>query len=98
MIDLRFRVLGPVEAERRGDLVVIGGRGRAALVTLLLHGGAPVPGERLVDALWGDDPPGSPATALRLARQARGELGGRVPAGGPGSGGARVPWPCEGGR
>jgi DNA-binding SARP family transcriptional activator len=65
MTDMRFRLLGPVAVETGGDPVVIGSRGRLALVVLLLHSG-PVPGDLLVSALWGDSPPDGAAKTLRV--------------------------------
>src|SRR6478752_6694517 len=63
---LDFRVLGPLEVERDGALVeLVGQRPRAALVLLLLEANRVVPTERLIDALWGRQPPATAPTVLR---------------------------------
>src|SRR4051812_4264448 len=62
---LEYRILGPLEL-RRGEGEGPGGRGekRALLEALLLHANEPVSSERLLDALWGDRPPATAASAL----------------------------------
>ena len=61
-----FRVLGPLEVESdRGRLNLGGGRQRAVLATLVLHVNEVVPRDRLVAAVWGDDPPDTAASALQ---------------------------------
>ena len=67
MIDgtIEFRVLGPLEMRIRGEVVALGGaKQRAVLAALLLRAGEVVPVERLVDEVWGDDPPPSAAHTL----------------------------------
>jgi DNA-binding SARP family transcriptional activator len=55
---LRFEVLGPVRASRDGRQIDLGpAKQRAVLAVLLLSPGKPVPTHRIVDAVWGDDPP-----------------------------------------
>jgi DNA-binding SARP family transcriptional activator/tetratricopeptide (TPR) repeat protein len=56
---VRFRVLGPVEVlDTDGGLVQLGGQKQRALLGLLLaSAGRIVPVHRLVDELWGEDPP-----------------------------------------
>jgi DNA-binding SARP family transcriptional activator/pimeloyl-ACP methyl ester carboxylesterase len=55
---VEFRVLGPLEVAVDGKLVAVGGtKPRALLVRLLLDAGRTVTAERLVDDLWGDEPP-----------------------------------------
>ena len=57
---MEFRLLGPLEVRRDGDLVTIGGpKVRALLAILLLHANRAVTVEQLIDALWGDEPPAS---------------------------------------
>jgi len=57
-VALRFEILGPVRAYRDAEPVDLGPlRQRAVLAILLLHAGEPVPVHRIVDALWGGDPP-----------------------------------------
>ena len=55
-----FRILGPLEVERDGRLVLLGGRReRAILAILLLNVGEVVSVERLIDGLWGEARPSS---------------------------------------
>jgi DNA-binding SARP family transcriptional activator/tetratricopeptide (TPR) repeat protein len=55
---MEFRLLGPVEAWHDGAPMALGRRReRCLLGILLLDAGAVVPTRRLVDLLWGDDPP-----------------------------------------
>ncbi|TWD73109.1 putative ATPase [Kribbella amoyensis] len=63
---MRFGVLGPVTAWTDGGeaVTVPGLKVRALLADLLLHEGRPVPADRLIDDLWGDDLPGNPAGTL----------------------------------
>ncbi|MER6825133.1 BTAD domain-containing putative transcriptional regulator [Streptosporangium sp. NPDC000563] len=63
---MKFGVLGPLAvwtADGR-PVAVPGLKVRALLADLLVHEGRPVPADRLVDDLWGEDPPGNPAGAL----------------------------------
>jgi predicted ATPase/DNA-binding SARP family transcriptional activator len=62
-----FRLLGPLQAVAGGQPVALGGpKQRALLAELLLHGGGVVPRGRLVDAIWGDEPPTSAAASLQV--------------------------------
>ncbi|TCO40932.1 putative ATPase [Kribbella antiqua] len=63
---MRFGVLGPVTAwTDAGEPVTIQGlKVRALLADLLVHEGRPVPADRLIDDLWGDDLPGNPSGTL----------------------------------
>ncbi|GAA4593358.1 hypothetical protein GCM10023194_57450 [Planotetraspora phitsanulokensis] len=65
---MRFGVLGPLAVwTSDGDAVTIPGlKVRALLVDLLVHEGHPVSMDRLVDDLWGNEPPGNPAGALQV--------------------------------
>ena len=64
---MEFRILGPVEVWDAGRQLQIGGaKQRALLAALLLHANEVVPGDRLIDELWGEDPPECAATALRV--------------------------------
>jgi len=80
MSDLRFRLLGPLEAERGGITLELGPRKqRAVLALLLLEANRVVPTERLIDELWGDAPPETARSALQVyvagLRKALGEDG-----------------------
>ena len=60
-----FRVLGPLDVRLAGESLVLGGgKQRAVLAILLLRAGEVVPVERLVDEVWGTDPPPSAAHTL----------------------------------
>jgi DNA-binding SARP family transcriptional activator len=53
-----FRILGPIEVLDSGRrLPLPSGRGRALLALLALQAGEPVSADRLIDELWGEDPP-----------------------------------------
>jgi WD40 repeat protein/DNA-binding SARP family transcriptional activator len=61
-----LRVLGPVEASVDEREVAIGaGKPRALLAMLALNEGSPVSAERLIDGLWGEEPP---ATAPKMVQ------------------------------
>jgi DNA-binding SARP family transcriptional activator len=61
-----FRILGPLEAsDETGPLLLGGQKQRAVLALLLLDAGRVVSRDRLVDALWGDQPPRTAATSLQ---------------------------------
>ncbi|MFC5748005.1 BTAD domain-containing putative transcriptional regulator [Actinomadura rugatobispora] len=63
---MRFGVLGPVEVCRDGRAVAVGGpRVRALLAMLLLDAGNVVGTERLIDGLYGEEPPAGAANALQ---------------------------------
>ncbi|GAA2790783.1 AfsR/SARP family transcriptional regulator [Saccharopolyspora taberi] len=60
-----FRVLGPMEVLADGVALPIGSSGvRSTLACLLLEPNQIVPMDRLIDTLWGDDPPASARTIL----------------------------------
>jgi DNA-binding SARP family transcriptional activator/outer membrane protein assembly factor BamB len=59
---VEFRVLGPLEVAENGHLLEVRGtKERTLLAVLLLHANETVPTERLVDELWGEQPPKSGA-------------------------------------
>ncbi len=61
-----MRLLGPCALELRGTPVAIGGpRPQAVLLRLALAGGHLVTADRLIEDLWGDDPPASVVTTLQ---------------------------------
>lgn len=63
---MRFGVLGPVTAwtDAGSPVVIQGLKVRALLADLLVHEGRPVPGDRLIHDLWGDELPGNPSGTL----------------------------------
>ena len=55
---MQFGVLGAIEARRDGESLPLGGpKQRALLAFLLLHANQPVQRDRLIDALWAEQPP-----------------------------------------
>jgi DNA-binding SARP family transcriptional activator len=77
---MEFRILGPLEVEVGGQLLPLRGRRqRALLALLLLSANEVVPDDRLLEDLWGDEPPTSGRAALRVRvsqlRKALGEAG-----------------------
>ena len=67
MSELRFRLLGPLEAERNGVKLDLGARKqRAVLALLLLDANRVVSTQRLIDELWGDAPPETARSALQV--------------------------------
>ncbi|NUR59643.1 MAG: AfsR/SARP family transcriptional regulator [Catenulispora sp.] len=71
---MEFRVLGSLEVVANGRRLPLGGRReKAVLAMLLLEPGRAVPLDRLVEAVWEDDPP---ATASKQVRNAVARLRG----------------------
>jgi DNA-binding SARP family transcriptional activator len=65
---LQYRVLGPVEALVDGRPVALGApRQRALLALLLTQPNRVVPTSRLIDMLWGEEPPASAANLVQGA-------------------------------
>ena len=63
---IEFRVLGPIEVDRDGVAVALGGpRQRVLLALLLVAAPQPVPIDRLADELWHGEPPDGASTTLR---------------------------------
>src|SRR5439155_16997392 len=63
---VEFRVLGPLEVVEDGRPVPLDRRRlRALLAFLLLHATEPVSSDRLIDEVWGPDPPKTAATSLQ---------------------------------
>jgi DNA-binding SARP family transcriptional activator len=61
----RFRILGPLEFRSGDAWSGIGApKWRALLAALLLNHGQVVSTERLIDELWGDEPPAKPANLI----------------------------------
>ena len=64
---IEFRILGPLEVVRgRRPLRLGGARQRALLAVLLLHANELVSTDRLIEELWGGEPPETAASALRV--------------------------------
>jgi DNA-binding SARP family transcriptional activator/class 3 adenylate cyclase len=62
-----FRLLGPLEVDDGGAPVGLGGaKQRALLALLLLNANMTVASDRLVDELWGDDPPESARKMVQI--------------------------------
>ena len=63
---VEIRLLGPFEVVRNGSAIGLGTRKqRAVLALLALEPNSPIPTERLIDALWGEDPPASARAVLQ---------------------------------
>ncbi|TML93785.1 MAG: hypothetical protein E6G03_15330, partial [Actinobacteria bacterium] len=61
-----FRILGPLEvSDETGPLLLGGLKQRAVLALLLLDAGRVVSVDRLIDALWGEQPPRTAPTSLQ---------------------------------
>ena len=64
---MEFRILGPLEVEREGRLLKLGGaQPRALLALLLLHANEVVPRDRLIEELWGGSAPETATTAIQV--------------------------------
>jgi DNA-binding SARP family transcriptional activator len=65
--NVQFRILGPQEVSAAGQLLALGGRKqRTVLAVLLLNANEPVTRERLIDAVWGEEPPAEAGASLRV--------------------------------
>lgn len=63
-----FRVLGPLEARDGTRLINLGGpKQRAVLAHLLLNANQVAPVERLVDEIWGEEPPDAVLASLQAS-------------------------------
>lgn len=72
-----FRILGPLEVVDESGAIALGGQKQRALLGLLLmRAGEVVATDRLVDQLWGEQPPRTATTSLQnLVSQVRKLLG-----------------------
>jgi predicted ATPase/DNA-binding SARP family transcriptional activator len=77
---VEFRILGPLEAVEDGRLIrLAGGRQRTLLALLLVHANEVVSSDRLIDGLWGEQPPATAAKVLQnLVSQLRRSLAGNL--------------------
>ncbi len=84
--DMRFGVLGPVEAsEKRRRLSVGGPKQRTVLALLVSRAGSAVSTDLLVDGVYGDEPPqGARRSVQTYVSNLRGELGEVIEASGSG--------------
>jgi DNA-binding SARP family transcriptional activator len=75
-----FRILGPLEVSDETGALLLGGlKQRAVLAMLLLEPGRIVSVDRLIDALWGEQPPRTATTSLQnFISQLRKTLGADV--------------------
>jgi predicted ATPase/DNA-binding SARP family transcriptional activator len=63
---MEFRILGPLEVEQEGRLLKLGGaKQRGLLALLLLNANEAVARDRLIDELWGGEPPETVSTAIQ---------------------------------
>ena len=64
---MEFRILGPLEIydEVRGAIPVDAPKERTVLGVLLLHPNEPVSSERLIDEVWGEQPPATATKTLQ---------------------------------
>lgn len=61
-----FGILGATEVRNDGRRVALPtGRARSLFALLILHAGEPVAADRIVDELWGEDPPPTAATVVQ---------------------------------
>jgi predicted ATPase/DNA-binding SARP family transcriptional activator len=64
---MEFRILGPLEVMENGQALELGGQKLRALVAmLLLHANEVVSSDRLIEALWEDEPPETAPKALQV--------------------------------
>ena len=62
-----FHILGPLEALEQGlDVAPRGEKRRALLALLLVHANQTLPVGRLIDELWGEDPPATAARTVQV--------------------------------
>ena len=63
---MRYLLLGPLQVAHDGGRIDLGPpKQRAVLAALLLADGGVVSVDRLIDAVWGDDVPGSATASLQ---------------------------------
>jgi DNA-binding SARP family transcriptional activator len=64
---VEFRILGPLEVDRNGESLPLGGaKQRGLLAILLLNANEVVSTDRLIDELWGEEAPDTAAKALQV--------------------------------
>ena len=77
-VAMEIRLLGLVEASHDGHVLPLGGaKPRAVLAILALHANTPVSADRLIEGLWGEQPPATaPKLVQVLVSQLRKQLAG----------------------
>ena len=61
-----FHILGPLEVrDDRGEISIGGGKQRALLALLLIHANESLATDRLIDELWGEEPPPTAAKIIQ---------------------------------
>src|SRR6478609_7169949 len=64
---MEFRLLGPLEVHAGAGAIPLGGeKQRALLALLLVNANRVVSRSRLVDGLWGDEPPETAVTTVQV--------------------------------
>jgi DNA-binding SARP family transcriptional activator len=64
---MEFRILGPLEVRGEAGPIVVGGaKQRALLAFLLLNANQVVSSDRLIDAVWEEEPPATARKSLQL--------------------------------
>jgi DNA-binding SARP family transcriptional activator len=64
---MEFKILGPFEVlAENGAVSIAGAKERSLLALLLLHGGRVVSTDRLIDSLWGEEPPETARKSLQV--------------------------------
>ncbi|HEX4747803.1 MAG TPA: BTAD domain-containing putative transcriptional regulator [Gaiellaceae bacterium] len=84
---MEVRILGPLEVWDGGEQIPLrGSKQRALLAVLALKANEVVSNDRLVEELWGDDPPDAAALRVRVSqlRKALGDGGARLATQSPG--------------
>ena len=67
MVTAQFALLGPLSATRNGTPISLGGQKRRALLAvLLLEPNQVVSRDRLIDALWGEEPPDTARNTIQV--------------------------------
>jgi DNA-binding SARP family transcriptional activator/tetratricopeptide (TPR) repeat protein len=64
---MRFRILGPLEVERGGEQLHLGGGlQRVAMAIMLLDANRIVPVNRMIEAIWGEAPPETARNQIQI--------------------------------
>jgi basic membrane lipoprotein Med (substrate-binding protein (PBP1-ABC) superfamily)/DNA-binding SARP family transcriptional activator len=64
---VEYRILGPLEVMSDGRSITLGpGKQRAVLAVLVLHAGEIVSTDRLIELVWGEDPPRTAAHSVQI--------------------------------